>query len=207
MVRVKICGITSMGDAFYAAEQGADAVGFVFYKRSPRYIDPVEAGKIIAAMPPFVTPVGVFADDDEDSVKYAVNESGVAVLQFHGSEKPGYCDSFGMPYVKAFRVRGMESLEGMELYQHAAAFLLDAYSEKELGGTGTSFNWDTAVFAKKYGRIILAGGLTPLNVAEAVRHVNPYAVDVSSGVEASKGIKDHAALKAFIANAKGCAVS
>jgi phosphoribosylanthranilate isomerase len=207
MVRVKICGITSKGDALSAAEQGADAVGFVFYKRSPRYIDPAEAGKIIAAMPPFVTPVGVFADDDEDSVKYSVNESGVAVLQFHGSEKPGYCDSFGMPYVKAFRVRGMESLEGMELYHNAAAFLLDAYSEKELGGTGTSFNWDSAVFAKKYGRIILAGGLTPLNVAEAVRHVNPYAVDVSSGVELSKGIKDHAAVKAFIANAKGCAVS
>lgn len=207
MVRVKICGITALGDALYAAEQGADALGFVFYKRSPRYIDPVEAGRIIAALPPFVTPVGVFADDDEDWVKHAVNESGVAVLQFHGSEKPGYCASFGMPYVKAFRVRGMESLEGMEQYLHASAFLLDAYSEKELGGTGKSFNWDTAVFAKKYGRIILAGGLTPLNVAEAVRHVGPYAVDVSSGVEISKGKKDHAAVRALIANAKGCAVS
>jgi phosphoribosylanthranilate isomerase len=207
MVHVKICGIMSLGDALYAAEQGADAVGFVFYKKSPRYIDPVEAGRIVAALPPFVTPVGVFADDDEESVKHAVNESGVTVLQFHGTEKPGFCASFGMPYVKAFRIRGMESLEGMEQYREAAAFLLDAYSEKALGGTGTSFNWDTAVFAKKYGRIVLAGGLTPLNVAEAVRHVTPYAVDVSSGVEESKGKKDHAAVRAFIANAKGCAVS
>lgn len=207
MVRVKICGITDLGDALWAVEQGADALGFVFYKASPRYVDPVEAGRIIAELPPFVTAVGVFVNNEEDFVKHSVNESGVHVLQFHGSEKPGYCASFGMPYIKAFRVRGMESLEGMELYKEASAFLLDAYSEKELGGTGTSFNWDTAVFAKKYGRIVLAGGLTPLNVAEAVRHVTPYAVDVSSGVEVSKGKKDRAAVRAFIANAKGCAVS
>jgi len=201
MVHVKICGITRAEDAMCAVGGGADALGFVFFKDSPRYVEPEVAAKIIRALPPFVTPVGVFADADEAFVSEALSVSGVRVLQFHGSETPAFCRSFGVPYVKGFRVRDMQSLEGIEGYD-ASAYLLDAYSEKELGGTGMSFNWDVAVYAKRFGPIILAGGLTPENVAQAIRQVRPYAVDVSSGIEASKGRKDHAALMRFIAEAR-----
>lgn len=203
MVRVKICGITNLEDAVAACGAGADALGFVFFKASPRYIVPEKAAEIIRALPPFITPVGVFVDEGADEVKEAAGMSGIRVLQFHGSETPGYCGSFGMPYVKAFRVRDMESLAGLEGYADASAYLLDAYSEAEFGGTGMTFNWDAAVYAKKFGRIILAGGLTPDNVAKAVQTVGPYAVDVSSGVESSKGRKDHDAVNKFIENAKG----
>jgi phosphoribosylanthranilate isomerase len=202
MAKVKICGITNLEDAMFAAGCGADALGFVFFSDSPRYIDPVKAGEIIDALPPFISTVGVFADADENFVKHAVNESGVGILQFHGSEGPDYCSSFGMPYLKAFKIRGMESLDALKDYQDAAAFLLDTYSDKEMGGTGVAFNWDIAVAAKPYGRIILAGGLTPDNVAEAVRKVGPYAVDVSSGVEALKGKKDPEAVRKFILAAR-----
>jgi phosphoribosylanthranilate isomerase len=202
MTKVKICGITNLEDALFAAGCGADALGFVFFSESPRYIDPVKAGEIIDALPPFISTVGVFADADENSVKHAVNESGVGILQFHGSEGPEYCSSFGMPYLKAFKIRGMESLDALKDYRDAAAFLLDTYSEKEMGGTGVAFNWDIAVAAKPFGRIILAGGLTPENVAEAVRKVAPYAVDVSSGVEAAKGKKDPEAVRKFILAAR-----
>lgn len=202
MTKVKICGITNLEDALFAAECGADALGFVFFSESPRYIDPVKAGEIIDALPPFISTVGVFADADENFVKHAVNESGVGILQFHGSEGPDYCSSFGMPNLKAFKIRGMESLDALKDYQDAHAFLLDTYSEKEMGGTGVAFNWDIAVAAKPFGRIILAGGLTPDNVAEAVRKVGPYGVDVSSGVEAVKGKKDPEAVRKFILAAR-----
>ena len=202
MVRVKICGITEMDDAIYAANMGADALGFVFYKESPRYIDPERAGSIISALPPFVTPVGVFVNAPEDVVRETVAKSGVRVLQFHGSETPEYCASFGMPYIKAFRAKDMDSLVGIECFTGASAILLDAYSEEEFGGTGTKFNWDIAVAAKRCGKIILAGGLTPDNVTEAVSEVKPYAVDVSSGVEKSKGVKDNDAVRSFILNAR-----
>jgi phosphoribosylanthranilate isomerase len=198
MLRIKICGITNLDDALYASELGADALGFVFYEKSPRYVRPEEAGRIIRALPPFVTPVGVFVDPCEDDVMDAVAASGIRVLQFHGSEKPEFCRAFWMPYVKAFRVRDMESLEGLGAYGDASAYLLDAYSESGFGGTGMTFNWDAAVFAKKFGRVILAGGLTPDNVAQAVEQVWPYAVDVSSGVEAGKGRKDHEKVRKFI---------
>lgn len=203
-VRVKICGLTNMEDALFAACEGADALGFVFYKGSPRYIEPAAAAEIIRMLPPFVTPVGVFVDEGEGVVREAI-KSGIRVLQFHGSEPPPYCRAFGMPYVKAFRVRDMESVEGVEAYDDASAYLLDTYSEKEFGGTGTAFNWDVAIYAKQHGRIVLAGGLTPDNIAEAVRVVRPYAVDVSSGVEADKGRKDHEKVRAFIRAAKGMA--
>jgi len=203
MVRVKICGITNMEDAQYAAAQGADALGFVFYKGSPRYIDPVKAGEIIESLPPFIKTVGVFVDAHEAEVRDAVFKSGVSLLQFHGSETPAFCGSFGMDYIKAFRVKDRESLSSLGEYG-ASAYLLDTYSEMGFGGTGEVFNWDDAVYAKRMGRIILAGGLTPDNVAEAVARVNPYAVDVASGVEAEKGKKDFGAVSRFIANAKGC---
>ena len=202
MVKVKICGITNIDDALAAAEAGADALGFVFFKGSPRCISPDDAGPIIRKLPPFIAPVGVFVDAGSDFVKEAVRLSGIKVLQFHGMEPPDYCGSFGLPYVKAFRVRDMRSLEGIGCFPAASAFLLDAYSEKEYGGTGEVFNWDVSVSAKKFGRIILAGGLVPGNVAIAVEHVKPYAVDVSSGVEAEKGVKDHAKVFDFIAAAK-----
>jgi len=203
MVRVKICGITNLEDAAHAVTCGADALGFIFHKKSPRYIDPVEAGKIIKELPPFATTVGVFVDLDKSEVRDIILKSGVRVLQFHGSEPPDFCRSFGVKYIKAFRVKDMDCLSGLSDYPDAAAYLLDAYSEKEYGGTGMTFNWDAAVYAKKAGRIILAGGLTPENVAEAVAKVRPYAVDVSSGVEATKGRKNPAAVEEFIKRAKG----
>ncbi len=197
-MRIKICGITNMEDAMAAADAGADALGFVFFEKSPRYIDPVRAGEIIDALPPFISTVGVFVDADENFLKRAVNESGVGILQFHGSEPPDYCASFGMPYVKAFRVKDMESLGALKEYKYASAFLLDAYSAEEPGGTGLTFDWDMAAAAGPFGPIILSGGLTAGNVAEAIRKVRPYAVDVSSGVEARKGKKDGELMRGFI---------
>ena len=202
MVRVKICGITNVEDALYAAETGADALGFVFYEGSPRYVYPRKAREIIQALPPFITTVGLFVNAPASEVRDAVFESGVKLLQFHGSEEPDYCRSFGLEYIKAFRVKGRDSLSDIGDYA-AAAYLLDSYSDKEFGGTGKTFDWDAAIYAKRFGRVILAGGLRPGNVADAVARVNPYAVDVSSGVEAAKGIKDKGAVKQFITNAKG----
>jgi phosphoribosylanthranilate isomerase len=203
MVRVKICGITNLEDALHASSQGADALGFVFFKGSPRFIEPEQAGEITRLLPPFITTVGVFVNPGELEVRAALDASGVRVLQFHGTESPAFCDSFGVPYVKSLRVRNMASLKELSGYSGAAAYLLDAYSEAEFGGTGLTFNWDVAVEAGKMGRVILAGGLTQYNVANAVEHVRPYAVDVSSGVEATKGKKDHEAVRNFIAEAKG----
>lgn len=203
MTRVKVCGITNLDDALFAATHGADALGFVFYKDSPRYINPVAAGEVIRSLPPFITPVGVFVGHTEEYVMDAIVKSGIRVIQFHGPEKPQFCRSFGMPYVKSLRVRDLKSLRDLDGYSDASAYLLDTYSEKEYGGTGVTFNWDIAVEAKKYGRVILAGGLTQYNVADAVEHVHPYAVDVSSGVEASRGRKDHDAVRMFILEAKG----
>jgi len=202
MIRVKICGITNIEDALFCAEQGADALGFVFYEKSPRFISPEDAGAIIRALPPFITPVGVFVNPVGIIVERLIKYSGVRVLQFHGSEGPEFCGGFGVPYIKAFRVRGPESLGGMQSYKDASAFLLDSFSEAEFGGTGRTFDWDAAIAARGHGRIILAGGLTPGNVSEAVRRVMPYAVDVSSGVESEKGRKDHAAVREFIAKVK-----
>ena len=197
MVRVKICGITNLPDALQACECGADALGFVFFTESPRSVGFEAAAGILRALPPFVTTVGVFVNPTRAEVGEALR-AGVRVLQFHGDEESGFCGSFGVPYVKGFRVREAGCLSGLERYKDASALLLDAYSEKEYGGTGQTFNWDAAVYAKRAGRVILAGGLTPDNVASAVEHVQPYAVDVSSGVEAEKGIKDHDAVKRFI---------
>ena len=206
MIKVKICGITNIQDALAAAEAGADALGFVFFKESPRYIDPARAGEIIDSLPPFISTVGVFVNANENFVKYAVNESGVGILQFHGSETPDYCASFGMPYVKAFQVKDKESLNPLKDYPDVAALLLDAYSENSPGGNGVLFNWDIVEAATRSrstsGRIILAGGLTAENVAEAIRKVRPYAVDASSGVEVAKGKKDAEKMRRFISAVK-----
>ncbi|MEJ2182685.1 MAG: phosphoribosylanthranilate isomerase [Nitrospirota bacterium] len=200
MVRVKICGITNRDDALAAAGMGADALGFVFFKGSPRSVSLRDAAAIIPALPPYVTTVGVFVNETAENIRRTVNQCHLDAVQFHGEEPPEACNIVTRA-IKALRVRDLEDLEPLSLY-HVAAYLLDAYTPDSFGGTGTLFNWDIALEAKRFGPVILAGGLTPENVAQAVRHVRPYAVDVSSGVEARKGKKDHRKLRAFIERAK-----
>jgi phosphoribosylanthranilate isomerase len=201
-VKVKICGITNLPDGMAAAEAGADALGFVFYDQSPRCIS-VEAASVLALqLPPFILKVGVFVNAPEDLVIRAIRECGLNLLQFHGDEPPGYCLQFGLMSMKAFRVRDAASLQPVLDYQ-TDAWLLDAFSTDAPGGTGETFNWGLALEAQGWGRpVFLAGGLTPENVAEAVRCARPYGVDVSSGVEATPGRKDHAKVRAFIQAAK-----
>ena len=201
-VKVKICGITNLADGMAAAEAGADALGFVFYDQSPRAISIEAAATLIRQLPPFILKVGVFVNAPEDLVVRAIRKCGLNLLQFHGDETPEYCLQFGLMSMKAFRIRDAASLQALLGY-HTDAWLLDAYSPDRPGGTGETFNWDLALEAQGWGRpIFLAGGLTPENVAEAVRRARPYAVDVSSGVEAAPGRKDHAKLRAFIQAAK-----
>ena len=201
-VKVKICGITNLPDGMAAAEAGADALGFVFYDQSPRRISVEAAAAFIPQLPPFVIKVGVFVNAPADLVVRAIRECGLNLLQFHGDEPPEYCLQFGLMSMKAFRIRDDASLQALLGY-HTDAWLLDAYTPDKPGGTGETFNWDLALEARDWGRpIFLAGGLTPENVAEAVRRARPYGVDVSSGVEAGPGRKDHAKVKAFIQAAK-----
>ncbi len=197
--RVKICGITSMTDGLLAAEAGADMIGLMFYESSPRHITLAQAAEISRALPPFVLRVGVFVNPDEALVTSAIRECGLSLLQFHGDEPSDFCTQFGVMSLKALRVRNAESVKQLEQF-HTDAFLLDAYSQSGLGGTGEKFNWNLAVEAQKFGKpIFLAGGLTPENVAAAVWRVHPFAVDVSSGVESAPGKKDEAKIRAFIA--------
>ena len=197
--QVKICGITSVADALVAAEAGADMIGLMFYEGSPRHITLATAVEISRALPPFVLRVGVFVNPDEALVTRAIAECGLSLLQFHGDEPSEFCTQFGLMSMKALRVRDAESLKQLENF-HTDAFLLDAYSPSGLGGTGEKFNWELAVEAQKFGKpIFLAGGLTPENVAAAVKQVRPFAVDVSSGVESAPGKKDAAKVRAFIA--------
>lgn len=201
-VKVKICGITSASDALAAVEAGADALGFMFYEPSPRHVTIRQAAEIIRELPPFIMKVGVFVDAPEDTVMRAIGDCGLTMLQFHGEESPEYCTQFGLMNMKAFRMRDAESLNVLQNYP-TDAWLLDAFVAGKPGGTGEKFNWDLAIEARKLGRpIFLAGGLTAANVAEAVRTVHPFAVDVSSGVEASPGKKDHAKVKNFISAVK-----
>lgn len=201
--RVKICGITSAADALAAVDAGADALGFMFYPASKRYVVPDVVAAFVSDLPPFVIKVGVFVDALEEDVRRIARACGLDALQFHGAETPAYCQQFGpTPVIKAFRMADQGSLTALPSFA-VSAWLLDSHVAGELGGTGERFNWDLAVQARSLGRpIILAGGLTPENVAEAVRQVTPYAVDVSSGVESGPGRKDPAKLRAFIAAAK-----
>jgi phosphoribosylanthranilate isomerase len=201
-VQVKICGITSVADALAAAEAGADMIGLMFYEGSPRHITLATAVEISRALPPFVLRVGVFVNPDEALVTRAIAECGLSLLQFHGDEPSEFCTQFGLMSMKALRVRDAESLNQLDNF-NTDAFLLDAYSKSGLGGTGEKFNWDLAIEAQKFGKpIFLAGGLTPENVADAVKQVRPFAVDVSSGVESASGNKDAAKVRAFIQAAK-----
>jgi phosphoribosylanthranilate isomerase len=200
--RVKICGVTNAADALVAAEAGADMIGLMFYEQSPRHITLPAAVEISRALPPFLQRVGVFVNPAEELVLRAIGECGLSLLQFHGDETSEFCTQFGLMSMKAFRIRDAESLRKLPEYQ-TEAYLLDAYSPDVLGGTGEKINWKLAVEAQKFGKpIFLAGGLTPENVAEAVRQVQPFGVDVSSGVESALGKKDAAKVRAFIAAAK-----
>jgi phosphoribosylanthranilate isomerase len=195
---VKICGVTRIEDALAAARHGAHAIGLVFYKPSPRYVDPETAARIVDALPPFVTPVGLFVDASEDEVREISRAAGIQLIQFHGSETPDFCARFGLPWMKAVRVRpGVDLLQYASDFESAQALLLDAYHEGLHGGTGATFDW-ALIPPSLPLPIVLSGGLNPENVSAAVRAVKPWAVDVSSGVEASKGIKDEAKIAAFI---------
>jgi phosphoribosylanthranilate isomerase len=196
--RVKICGITRPQDAAAAAAHGADAVGLVFYRPSPRYVPPERAREIVAAVPAFVSTVAVFVNPARDEVETVIRESGVTLLQFHGDETPDFCSGFSRPYIKAARIRpGLDLLKYLSPHADARAWMLDAFHEDLWGGTGGAFDWGL-VPQSAAKPIILSGGLTSDNVGGAVRRVRPYAVDVSTGVEASKGIKDAAKVAAFI---------
>jgi phosphoribosylanthranilate isomerase len=200
--RVKICGITNLSDAQAAVAADADALGFIFYEKSPRFVSLKTAAEISRQLPSSVMRVGVFVNAPEDFVMRAIGECGLTLLQFHGDEPPEFCAQFGLMNMKAFRIRDAESLKPIPDYK-TDAYLLDAFSSATLGGTGEKFNWDLAVEARKFGKpIFLAGGLTPENVAEAVKKVEPFGVDVSSGVESSPGKKDHRKMNAFIKAAK-----
>ncbi len=198
--RVKICGVTRPEDALQAARLGADALGFNFWPGSRRYLTPAAARAIVDRLPPFVTPVGVFVNQGEEEIRRAADESGVRVLQLHGDEPPALCARLPLPVVKAVRVAAPLTLDALKAYP-VAAFLLDAPSAG-WGGSGASFDWSLAEGLAGLGPIVLAGGLTPENVAAAVRRVRPYAVDVASGVESSPGVKDVARMARFIAAAR-----
>lgn len=196
---VKVCGITNSDDAQVAVEAGADAIGFVFYDKSPRYIKPSAAREIISSLPRQVKAVGVFVDENENIIRQIAEESGIRLFQFHGNEPPQLVGKFNA--IKAIRVKEKGELKRMQDYK-AGAFLLDAFSETLYGGTGATFDWEIAKEAAKSGRVIIAGGLTPENVADAIKMAKPYGVDVSSGVESSPGKKDHNKVRKFIEKAK-----
>lgn len=201
-VKVKICGITNLEDALAAVDFGADALGFVFFEKSPRYISYQNAASIIKNLPPFITTIGVFVNERPEEIVKIIDYTGIDVVQLHGDETPEMCN-ISKRIIKAIRVKSLESLEPLIHFKDkVSAFLLDTYTPDIFGGSGRRFNWDIAIEAKQFGRIILAGGLTPDNIIEAIRWVKPYGVDVSSGVELEKGKKDYKKMKLFIEKAK-----
>lgn len=201
-VRVKICGITRSQDLHAACAAGADALGFVFYEKSPRHVSPEAAAALLRELPPFVQSVGLFVDADPAFIESVLRRAPLDLLQFHGNETPADCARFGRPYIKAVRVkRDTDLLKCAADFDAARGLLLDAFVPGVPGGTGERFDWSLIPSALPKP-VILSGGLTPDNVADAVQRVRPWAVDVSSGVEASKGIKDAHQIARFIANAK-----
>lgn len=195
--KIKICGITNMEDAQAAAEYGADALGFIFYKESKRYVDPQVAKSIISSLPPFITTVGVFVNQGMDEISQIKEATGIQVAQLHGDETPEFVSSLPIDVIKVIRVKDKSDLDKVAQYS-AQAILFDTYSDKEYGGTGESFDWEILNNLSSEKKVILSGGLNPENVLEAVQIVRPYAVDVSSGVEDTPGKKDHTKIKKFI---------
>jgi phosphoribosylanthranilate isomerase len=197
-IAVKICGITRVEDALMVARAGANAIGLIFAAGSPRRVSDPVAADVVSALPPFITPVALFVDQAASEIERVLIKVRPQLLQFHGDEPPEFCASFGLPYIKVARMKaGMDLLQYARQYRTAKGLLLDAFVEGSHGGTGSAFDW--ALIPREFPLpLILAGGLNPGNVGEAVRRVRPWAVDVSSGVEAAKGIKDAAKVAAFI---------
>ncbi|MBD3320321.1 MAG: phosphoribosylanthranilate isomerase [Chitinivibrionales bacterium] len=201
-VRIKICGITRYEDARIAAGLGADALGFIFYPESPRYIVPAAAKRIIAQLPPFISKTGVFVNETEEFIHAAIRESGIDTIQLHGNESPAFCARMPLPVVKAFSIDSNADIDLLGRYS-VAGFLLDTWDKSLRGGTGKTFDWSIAEKAcRKYPAVILAGGLGPTNISEALENVLPYGVDVNSGVEIKPGIKNPKKLKETITLAK-----
>ena len=199
--KIKICGITNPIDALQAVDAGADALGFVFYKKSPRHVSPNVVKSIVSNLPPFVLPVGVFVNEETKVVRDIMDECGLALAQIHGDETADYCESLGRPVIRGIRLRDRNTFLAMAEYKGRArvrGFVLDAFSDAAYGGTGKTADWNLAEEAAQSFSFLLAGGLTPDNVQEAIQKVQPYGVDVSSGVEASPGKKDPAKVQAFI---------
>ena len=195
--RVKICGITNIEDAQVAVNAGASALGFIFYKKSPRYVSPSKVRPIVEALPPFVTPVGVFVNCSEHAVRDICRLARVATVQFHGEESPGYCKRFNhFKIIKAFRVSDVFDFKSVLQYK-VDAYLFDTFQEETAGGTGKTFNWDLLKNYKFDKPVILSGGLNPENVRQAIEAVRPYAVDVSSGVEKAPGVKGYQLVQAL----------
>jgi len=196
--RVKICGITRPLDAEAAIQHGADALGLVFYAPSPRAVTIEQAKEIVAGLPPYVTVVGLFVNEEKDRIDEVLSKVRIDLLQFHGDETPEECISYSRPFTKAIRMRdGVDLIAEINRYSQADGLLLDTYRKGIPGGTGDSFNWEL-IPAEVADSIVLAGGLTPENVEQAIRQVHPYAVDVSGGVEMEKGIKDREKIAAFM---------
>lgn len=197
-IRIKICGIKEPAHARVAAEAGADAIGLVFHPASPRFVTPAQAAAVAAVLPPFVTAVGLFVNHDAGQVRETLAAVPLGLLQFHGDEPPEFCEQFGVPYVRAVRMEeGTDLVEYAHRFKRARALLVDAHVPGQPGGTGRSFDW-SLIPRELPIPIILSGGLDMANVGRAVREVKPWAVDVSSGVEASRGTKDPARIVEFI---------
>ena len=204
--RVKVCGITREPDAMSAARHGADAIGFIFWRPSARYIEPARAASIASALPAFVTAVCVFVDPTPDEVQAVLERLPAATLQFHGEESPDFCARFGRPYIKAARMRpGLDLIEYFAPYGRAAAWLIDAFDERIYGGTGAPFDWNLLPggLTRPW---ILSGGISTENVTGAVRRLRPWGVDVSSGVESAKGVKDADKIAAFVTGVRNADV-
>lgn len=200
-VKVKICGLTNAEDAAAVVEAGADAVGFVFHKKSPRCAEAAVVKGIVKTLPPFVLPIGVFVNEDAKVVRDVVDSCGLALAQLHGDETAAYCEALGRPVLKAIRLKDRRSFLILAEFQGRAGvrgFLVDAFSSDAYGGTGQVADWSLAAEASSAAPVLLAGGLTPENVSQAILQVRPYGVDVSSGVEASPGKKDHEKVRAFV---------
>ncbi len=200
-VKVKICGMTNLKDVKVAVDGGVDAVGFIFYKKSPRSVTMQAVREIVLELPPFVDSVGVFVNETAEQINKISDHCKLDRVQLHGDESPAFCKKIRRRVIKVIRVKDIQSLKKLSDYP-VSSFLLDTFSEDQYGGTGKVFDWNLAYSAKKYGPIILAGGLTPINVRQAIQRIQPYGVDVCSGVESQPGIKDHKKMQAFLKNVK-----
>ncbi len=200
-IYVKICGITNLDDALDAIKYGADAVGFIFHKESPRYISPENASLIVQELPKHITKIGVFVDSPRREIEAVLRSSSLSAIQLHGDQHPEDCTGYDVAVIKAFRVGENFDLTQLGLFE-VQAILLDTLRPGKPGGTGETFDWNVAVQAKQYGKLLLSGGLTAKNIEDAIRFVRPYGVDVSSGVEKSPGKKDPGKVREFIIKAK-----